>query len=312
MIHAKCFREPGTEAEIVAPDELHKHLDAHDCLLWVDVNDPSEDDIAYLANELHIHHLTAEDLLDANQRTKLERFGDHYHVALHAYQFVGDVLRSREVDVVFSDGWLLSVRHTETDELTGPVKEALTRFERQRDEARIERRGLPALGDPRRDRRPATSTSPPRSTNGSTTSRMSCSTQPSPSIPREIFTLRRSIVEVPPGRRPAPRGARAAPAQGGRVHRRRGDRASPGRLRPHVAGPRPDRIPTRAPHRTARRPARGAVEPDEPGHEADVVVGRDPDRVDAHRRHLRHELPAHARARSGRSAIRSRSRSWGS
>ena len=89
MIHAKCFREPGTEAEIVAPDDLHKHLDARDCLLWVDVNNPSEDDIAYLANELHIHHLTAEDLLDTNQRTKLERIGDHYHVALHAYRFDG-------------------------------------------------------------------------------------------------------------------------------------------------------------------------------------------------------------------------------
>ena len=36
---------------------------------------------------------------------------------------------------MFSDGWLLSVRHTETDELTGPIKEAFTRFERQRDEA---------------------------------------------------------------------------------------------------------------------------------------------------------------------------------
>ena len=194
MIHAKCFREPGTEAEIVAPDDLHKHLDAHDCLLWVDVNNPSEDDIAYLAHELHIHHLTAEDLLDTNQRTKLERIGDHYHVALHAYRFEGDDLRSREVDVVFSDGWLLSVRHTESDELTGPIKEAFTRFERQRDEAGSNDEGflLWAILDVIVDQYFDVTTAIDERLDHIEDVVFDVS---SPSIPREIFTLRRSIVK---------------------------------------------------------------------------------------------------------------------
>ena len=85
--------------------------------------------------ELRIHPLTAEDLLKAEQRTKLERLGDHHHVALHALAFIDDQLQNHEVDVVFSEGWLLSVRHDGNEDFTGPVKEAQTRFERQRFDA---------------------------------------------------------------------------------------------------------------------------------------------------------------------------------
>jgi magnesium transporter len=134
VIHAWCFREPGSKIEAVEPDALGKHIHERNCLLWVDTNNPNEDDIEYLARELKIHHLTAEDLVNANQRTKLERFADHYHVALKALAFDGDELKNREVDVVFSDGWLLSVRHSSSDEMAGPIKEAFTRFERQRGE----------------------------------------------------------------------------------------------------------------------------------------------------------------------------------
>src|SRR5205823_1980387 len=47
--------------------------------------------------------------------------------------------------------------------------------------------------------------------------------------------------------------------------------------------------------RAARGERGGHVEPAEPGDEEDDVVGRDPHRRHAHRRHLRHELPPHAR-----------------
>jgi len=133
-VTAWCFREPGTAAAAVAVAELRKHVDEDSCLLWIDCDDPSEEEINGLAEQLGIHHLTAEDLVNANQRTKLERFADHFHVALHDLVFDGEVLQNREVDVVFSDGWLLSVRHSNGAEMAPAGKEALARFERQRGE----------------------------------------------------------------------------------------------------------------------------------------------------------------------------------
>ena len=86
----------------------------------------------------------------------------------------------------------------------------------------------------------------------------------------------------------------------------------PGRLRPLAAGRRPHRVAARPADRPARSPPRGRVEPDERRDEEDVVLRRDPARLDAHRRHLRHELQVHARAATGTSATSSRSRTMAS
>jgi magnesium transporter len=133
-VSAWCFREPGTAAEIVAVSDLRRHADEQACLLWIDCDNPTTEEIKNLAEQLGIHHLTAEDLVNANQRTKLERFADHYHVALHDLVFVDDELQNHEVDVVFSEGWLLSVRHGQEGSMAPAGKDALARFERQRGE----------------------------------------------------------------------------------------------------------------------------------------------------------------------------------
>jgi magnesium transporter len=193
VIRAWCFREPGTKIETIDAEAIGKHLHDGQCLLWIDVNNPGEQEIAYLASELGIHHLTAEDLVNANQRTKLERYADHYHVALKALAFEGEELASREVDVVFSDGWLLSVRHSASDEIAGPIKEAFTRFERQRGETGANDEGflLWAIMDVIVDRYFDVTTVIDERLDDIE----DCVFDQTPNaIPREIFTLRRSIV----------------------------------------------------------------------------------------------------------------------
>jgi magnesium transporter len=104
-----------------------------DALLWIDVEAPTEAEIRMLGEALHIHHLTQEDLLEAGQRTKLERVGDQFHVAAHDCELRGDTLFTREVDIVFAEGWLMSVRHGYEDGGPPmPIDVAVKRFERSR------------------------------------------------------------------------------------------------------------------------------------------------------------------------------------
>jgi magnesium transporter len=192
-VNAWCFGEPGTAAATVRPDDIGRHARDDDCLLWVDCSNPTEDEIAFLAEQLGIHHLTAEDLVNANQRTKLERFADHYHVALHDLAFDGDVLENHEVDVVFSDGWLLSVHHRADGKFSQAGIDALTRFERQRGEHGSNDEGflLWAILDVIVDRYfDVTNAVDDRLDviEDLVFDRMAAD------IPREIFTLRRSIV----------------------------------------------------------------------------------------------------------------------
>jgi magnesium transporter len=118
----------------VGPDELEAHALSPDCVLWVDCDAPTTDDVRHLASALHIHDLTAEDIAKGGQRTKLERYADHYHVALHDCRLVDSTLAQVEVDVVFADGWVLTIRHAGEGGGSPSLDDARQRFERQRGE----------------------------------------------------------------------------------------------------------------------------------------------------------------------------------
>ena len=190
--HRGCFREPGTAAAAVAVDQLRKHVDEDTCLLWVDCDDPSEEEIAALAEQLGIHHLTAEDLVNANQRTKLERFADHFHVALHDLCSTTRCCRTaRLTSSSVTVGSCRSVTAT-ARRWHRPARRRSARFERQRGEHGSNDEGfllwaildviVDRYFDVTSDRRT------PRRHRG-------CRVRPHADvIPREIFTLRRSIV----------------------------------------------------------------------------------------------------------------------
>jgi magnesium transporter len=135
VIRAWCYTEGADGPRDVDTADLAATAAKPDALLWVDVENPSEADISRVTDALGIHHLMAEDLLEAGQRTKLERVGDHFHVAAHDCELRGDMLLTREIDIVFSDGWLLLARHG--DDEGGPpmpIDDAVRRFERSRTE----------------------------------------------------------------------------------------------------------------------------------------------------------------------------------
>jgi magnesium transporter len=135
VIRAWCYSEGTDDPLPVEAGDIADVASKPDSLLWIDIDEPSEGDITTVTEALGIHYLMAEDLLEAGQRTKLERVGDHFHVAAHDCELRGDLLLLREIDIVFSDGWLLSVRHG--DDEGGPpmpIDDAVHRFERSRTE----------------------------------------------------------------------------------------------------------------------------------------------------------------------------------
>ena len=135
MIRAWCYTDSTDGRTAVDPSDVRDVANKPDVLVWIDVESPTKEDISLLSDALDIHDLTAEDLLKAGQRTKLERVGHHFHVAAHDCELRDDKLVSREVDIVFAQGWLLSVRHH--DEGGGPpaaIDDGVRRFERSRAE----------------------------------------------------------------------------------------------------------------------------------------------------------------------------------
>jgi magnesium transporter len=137
MIEARAYRQGDSNSEAVDPQHLGEARGGPGTLLVVDAVDFSDDDLQFLARELPIHPLALDDLRNANQRTKLERYGDHWHVAVHAVDVHGHQVSVKEVDVLFGEDWLLAVRQPAIDGgVPMDFAEVQRRFLRQREESR--------------------------------------------------------------------------------------------------------------------------------------------------------------------------------
>lgn len=133
MIRVRRYYEDGRVDEEINPAEVSECLGVRGALLWVDVEHPSAEDVAVLAEEFDVHHLAAEDLLEPSPRPRLGRFGDHFLVVAHDTRLDGGRLATCEVDLVFGDGWLISVRKPHPGGAGPmPVEAIVERFERQR------------------------------------------------------------------------------------------------------------------------------------------------------------------------------------
>jgi magnesium transporter len=135
MIEAWRYVHELPDRTPVALDELGDSIDAKQGLLWVDCAAPTDAELDTVVAQLKIHGIAAEDLHHGRQRTKLEHYTDHFHVAVHDCELTEEALVDREVDVVFGEGWLVTVRQPVEDaDNPSPFDPTAVarRFERQR------------------------------------------------------------------------------------------------------------------------------------------------------------------------------------
>ncbi len=196
MLHARRFTQGVADPEQVDPTDLGTARRGPGTLLIVTAVNFTEDELALLAKQLPIHPLVVDDLRNANQRTKLENYGDHWHVAVHAAATKGDELVVKEIDVVFGQDWLLAVSEPVADgDQIDLLEEVRRRFERGRLECENDDLGcalwalldvivdayfhVTDLVDERLD----------------DIEEIVFGVQRNDAIPQEVFTLRRSLVQ---------------------------------------------------------------------------------------------------------------------
>jgi len=196
MVQAWAFPPGTTEPRSVPDAELAAARSAHDELLWILADGEDSASVDRVVEILDLDPLVADDLHNANQRTKLECYTDYCHVSVRDCTLDGNRLDAREIDVVFGDGWLLSVaeRPLPGPQSESPLHEVKDRFARHRGERGADDEGflLWALLDVIVDRYfEITDTIDDRLDD---VEDIVFSDRVGDNIPRELFDLRRSMV----------------------------------------------------------------------------------------------------------------------
>ena len=89
--------------------------------IWVGIKDPDEGEFSQISRVFELHPLVAEDAIHAQQRPKIEDYGDQEFLVLKTLDYVEETSQVETGDLMFYIGpqFVLTVRHGEGANLAG-------------------------------------------------------------------------------------------------------------------------------------------------------------------------------------------------
>ncbi len=119
-------------------DTLHRAVATDGTVAWIDMFDVTDDEAKFLTDVFHLHPLAIEDSLEYAQRPKIERYqledGPHrgkpyYYMVFHGPDLDSfrQKLRTKELDIFFSDRFLLTIH----DEKFQSLKDLVEKCEQE-------------------------------------------------------------------------------------------------------------------------------------------------------------------------------------
>jgi magnesium transporter len=117
----------GGPETVADPDTISDHIGKDGTVVWVDLLDPTDDELMLVQKELSLHPLAVEDVKHSGQRPKFELFEDHAFVI--AYAAPDGTKPLVEVDTFVGRNWIMTT-HEEHDGVKFEVKAVLDRCQR--------------------------------------------------------------------------------------------------------------------------------------------------------------------------------------
>ena len=105
--------------ELNSVAEVRDALDTVDQRIWVDVVSPQHEELSELAEVLGLHPLIVEDILESNQRAKVEIYPDAMHLVMFGLSYQGEI-QAHEIDIVLGERYLLTAHDDDIDPRGAP------------------------------------------------------------------------------------------------------------------------------------------------------------------------------------------------
>jgi magnesium transporter len=110
IVEGKTEELEGAAALARLPELLRRS----DASVWVDLSGPSNEQVEAIGPLLGLHSLIVEDILEGNQRSKIEITDGVVHMVLFSLEYVDDLIAT-EIDIVLGLGFLLTAHDRSWD-----------------------------------------------------------------------------------------------------------------------------------------------------------------------------------------------------
>lgn len=118
LLRAWAAAATGT-VELHHMEDVHRAFTETDASIWVDLIEPTASLLSDLTRSLDLHPLIVEDILERNQRAKIELTGPHLHLVLFAMEYQTG-LSVEEIDIVLGERFLLTAHPAAWDPTATP------------------------------------------------------------------------------------------------------------------------------------------------------------------------------------------------
>jgi len=87
-------------------------------IVWLDIQDPTPEDVELLRKEFHFHELALEDIMRPHQRPKIESYDGYFFVVFYGLRR----RRCQEIELVIGERYLVTIHHGEAPEIATTVE----------------------------------------------------------------------------------------------------------------------------------------------------------------------------------------------
>jgi magnesium transporter len=119
LAHTRAYRNGELVEEGFDVALISEHLDVEGTVVWLDMLQPTPEDLEVLVEEFGLHPLAVEDAVHEHQRAKLDKYDDHLFLASYIARFSDDAeLEVHEIGAFITPTALITIRKSEDLDVT--------------------------------------------------------------------------------------------------------------------------------------------------------------------------------------------------
>ena len=114
MLNVLCYNKEIGLKKIATPKSVVRYLKNQRNLLWLDITNPSEDDIDLMVDTFKFHQLAIEDAIFPQNQPKIDDYEDYLFIVVHELNYpsrqAGDV-KSQELNIFVGKNFVLTIHN---------------------------------------------------------------------------------------------------------------------------------------------------------------------------------------------------------